>query len=555
MTGSRQNVRKTRQTRVSEDQSAYFLRSSRVRKSNREQVRKKNRKNNTRSKKASVANEPSPDAHDTTHDVDLGSTTRSGKPFHLSRPPRASIEEQAWESIQEEELREAESDGSLPSHDDDFFVPNEDDDVQDSQAGFDSRSIDMEHTQGRPPARRNRRAPRQWEARITPTLKTRAELLKCQYSKSSLENKERAKRVLDKFKKTQTHPMPDPVEVNVDSSVKILNLLSQYCKLGTQKPLKDASMGSLIQGLCLLYEDHKKTTPWCIMDGRASGNPLIGNPDIARLRRAHRIHLCSLGILTVQALPMTAGIVSDFAKEFWLKGSVVDVLLHAILVTGLNLGMRYDEIHKLTTDHVCITSNSIELYIETRIKNSTRGRRYKLQEWPNKDLRKSLFMDPYIAVLAWLVVRGTRKGFVFCDVSLNSGLSVLNYGKQLEPKRFNDLLRPKLVDIGIGESQAKRYTGHSLKRGAVQLYRTLGLKDQSVMRKVQMSGSRAYSTYCNTYSDCNADSLPDFMDAEAFIALASSMTGEMNLMTDNDAYKAFIEEHTEVEESESETEF
>lgn len=90
-----------------------------------------------------------------------------------------------------------------------------------------------------------------------------------------------------------------------------------------------------------------------------------------------------------------------------------------------------------------------------------------------------------------------------------------------------------------------------MKRGAVQLYHVISLKDHSLMDRFQMSGSRAYSTYCNIHRDFNAESLPEFMDAEAFIDLATTMAGERNIITDDNAFKPFIAEHTEVEESDA----
>ena len=193
--------------------------------------------------------------------------------------------------------------------------------------------------------------------RFKPNLDTRESLIACSFSKSTLENKERARKALEIF--ASMHGIPDPVRVTKESSNRIMNLIAQYCKLGTRDTLKNDAMGALIQGLRHVYEEHGHTTPWCIVEGRASGNPLTGNRDIDRLRRAHRIHLASLGMLSVQALPMTVSIVCDLARKYWLKDNDESILLHAIPVTGLNLGMRFDDIGKLRTEHVSVTSGSI----------------------------------------------------------------------------------------------------------------------------------------------------------------------------------------------------
>ena len=107
-------------------------------------------------------------------------------------------------------------------------------------------------------------------------------------------------------------------------------------------------MSAIIQGLRTVYKLHGHTTAWSISrDGVAQGNPLIENRDISLLRRAHRVHLAKVGALTLKARPITAAIVCDLAAKFWEDGDALYSLLHAILLTGLNLGLRYDEISKL----------------------------------------------------------------------------------------------------------------------------------------------------------------------------------------------------------------
>ncbi len=39
------------------------------------------------------------------------------------------------------------------------------------------------------------------------------------------------------------------------------------------------------------------------------------------------------------------------------------------------------------------------------------------------------------------------------------------------------------------------YSGHSINREAVQLYRSLNLRDEQIMEIVQMKGSHAYANY------------------------------------------------------------
>ena len=82
---------------------------------------------------------------------------------------------------------------------------------------------------------------------------------------------------------------------------------------------------------------------------------------ITKLRRAHRVHLSKLGVLSIKARPLTCAIVCDHAAKFWCKGNDEDVLIHAIFAVGLNLGLRYDEVSELRIEYVSVTSGSITL--------------------------------------------------------------------------------------------------------------------------------------------------------------------------------------------------
>ncbi len=76
-----------------------------------------------------------------------------------------------------------------------------------------------------------------------------------------------------------------------------------------------------------------------------------------------------------------------------------DVLLHAIMDVGLNVGLRYDEVCKMKIEDVTVTpgvrgTGSILLNITVNTKNSTTGREYILTEWPgNTRMRHSVLMD------------------------------------------------------------------------------------------------------------------------------------------------------------------
>jgi len=321
-----------------------------------------------------------------------------------------------------------------------------------------------------------------------------------------------------------------------------MNLLAQYCRFGKPDALKNDAMGSLIQGLRILYEEKGHIESWSIRDGRASGNPLIGNRDIAKLRRAHRIHLGHLGIVSMSARPLTVALVCDHAAKYWYRGNDEDVLLHAIFVVGLNLGLRFDEVSNLELKYVSVTSNSITLRTSTGVKNQTSQRSYLLEDWPgDTKLRGSIFMDPKVALLSWLTIRGGSDGFVFCDVRMSTqGICKLDPSKPLSSDRFSKLMRSRLTSIGIGKGDVSMYSGHSIKRGAVQLYRSLGLKDEYIMKKVQMVGANAYLRYCEAFNDCAPEELPRFSGVEGYIAHAARIHKERQICLSEQEYMNYI---------------
>lgn len=188
-------------------------------------------------------------------------------------------------------------------------------------------------------------------SRTTPTtftgaLKGRHELLASASSASTASNVKRARKLLTSY--ANLHGALEPVHVTKDSSILILNLLAEYCKFGTEQSLRNDAMGALIQRLRILYHENGHYQSWSVDDNtsQAKGNPLVSNPDVSSLRRAHRVHLSRYGTISLKARPVTATQICEHAEKFWFGcGSNVDardIQLHAILVLGLNLGLRFD---------------------------------------------------------------------------------------------------------------------------------------------------------------------------------------------------------------------
>jgi len=355
-------------------------------------------------------------------------------------------------------------------------------------------------------------------------LRDEAVLLGVARSKASEANKKRASRLLAEF--AELVGAEDPKKVTVESSKLVLNLLNNYCKIGTPGALSDDTVGALVQGLRAVYEEAGHRAPWNlnVQEKTAQGNPLTGNEDIKKLRAAHRVYLSQIGRSKVRTRPLPMGLVCEHASRFWLGcGREIDnrdILLHAILIVGLNLGLRYDEVHKLQISNVTVNpgengTGSVQLSITESTKNSTRPREYVLREWPgNTNMRKSMIVDPFIALLSWMCIRGNRPGYLFCTVNAKN-MTLAN-----EPwpvGMFTQFLRARLRLCGVGPADVEKYSGHSLKRGAVQLYRSLGIRDEQVMSIIQMTGPNAYANYCSAYNDCSPGEVPRFKNIEDFL--------------------------------------
>lgn len=78
-------------------------------------------------------------------------------------------------------------------------------------------------------------------------------------------------------------------------------------------------MGNMFQGLRHVYmvQGHYETL-WIDAERKTVlGNPLEGNPDVSRLRKADRVHLTKYGVMTLHARPFTEPIVFNHGETFW----------------------------------------------------------------------------------------------------------------------------------------------------------------------------------------------------------------------------------------------
>lgn len=92
------------------------------------------------------------------------------------------------------------------------------------------------------------------------------------------------------------------------------------------------------------------------------------------------MNFAKYGSLSLKDRPLTADIVCAHADKFWCSGNDEDIFLHSVLVTGMNLGLRFDEVAKLKIQFVSVLSTSITLTLREVIKNSTVQRDYKIED-------------------------------------------------------------------------------------------------------------------------------------------------------------------------------
>lgn len=365
------------------------------------------------------------------------------------------------------------------------------------------------------------------------SMKNEAELLGVASSKTSRENKVRAEKILQNF--TTKVGSTEPGSVTPQTSVLLLNLLSQYCKTGLPDALADDTMGGIIQGLRTVFEENGHRGPWRAdsITGVCSGNPLTANDDVKQLRATHRVHLSQIDRIKMRPRPLPMSLVCEHAIRYWFGcGQAIDyrdVILHAIILLGLNAGLRYDEVAKLRASHVTVNSGdigtgSIILTITEAIKNSTVGRQYKIRKWPgNTEMRSCMITCPFTALLSWMCIRGNREGYLFCAVNKKN---MIMTDHPWPVKEFTSFLRSRLRMCGVGAGDVHMYSGHSLKRGCVQLYRSLGIRDEQIMEIVQMTGPQAYANYCAAYNDCRPSDLPRFTNIGAMVKHVGTVTAE-----------------------------
>jgi hypothetical protein len=381
-----------------------------------------------------------------------------------------------------------------------------------------------------------------------------AEMVGVSASRASAANERRAKSLLE----TRAGLMGtnDPDEVSEQSSNFVLNILYSYVKLDHPdgaKLLGKDSMGAMIQGLQMCYDNAGHTSNWQVgPDGSATGNPLRGNIDVSRLRKAHRAKLAEIGRTSKRATPITeehvckhfAMIVDSIPASYDTPNGEADACLdirpwalHAIWVIGLHCGLRYDELSKLQLEGTSF-GEQIRITLPFRTKNSLSFKEYEFVDWPTPELASCHGMDPTLALCLWLKQRGDEKGHLFCNIA-SSGR--LEHNKPWDSKKFIDYMRSRLHLVGEGHANVAIFSSHSIKRGSVQLYRKIGMSDQWIMRRIKMVGEFVYLRYTGAFNDAAPQDLPEFANVSAAISWAAGVSNILSDALDTEEYDMLLE--------------
>lgn len=127
-----------------------------------------------------------------------------------------------------------------------------------------------------------------------------------------------------------------------------------------------------------------------------------------------------------------------------------------------------------------------------------------------------IHLDPGIAMIRWLEVRGDAPGPLFPELKSNNGLlAQLDFTERFSTSNFKKQLTFFLTGSGVAPDRAASFTSHCMKRGSIQLLRKLGFSDMEIMRRVFMTGVVSYLNYTENYKGFQADPIPEFSNIGA----------------------------------------
>lgn len=63
-------------------------------------------------------------------------------------------------------------------------------------------------------------------------------------------------------------------------------------------------------------------------------------------------------------------------------------------------------------------------------------------------------------------------------------------------------------------------------RGSVQVHRSLGSKDEKIVKKVRMKGHNAYANFCEEYNKCAYHDILRFTSVEEYVKHMRNIVGK-----------------------------
>jgi hypothetical protein len=121
-------------------------------------------------------------------------------------------------------------------------------------------------------------------------------------------------------------------------------------------------------------------------------------------------------------------------------------------------------------------------------------------------------MDAISSLCHWLIIRGYGTGHIFCSISATGRA---DYTRPWDQKSFIEYMRERLHLVGERRANLAHFSTHSIKRGAVQLYRKIGMADRWIMRRINMVGEYAYMRYTAEFNDVAPQEVPQFASSQA----------------------------------------
>lgn len=102
--------------------------------------------------------------------------------------------------------------------------------------------------------------------------------------------------------------------------------------------------------------------------------------------------------------------------------------------------------------------------------------------------------------------------------------------------------------IEIGVKDVEICTGNAIKKASAQLYHSLGLRDEQIIKTVQKKGFNTYANYSAAYNECAPSKLFWLKSVQNYVEYAQFIVDESQVLDRVDAFKEWAE-NFEVDEN------